>query len=412
MAKGKKVKKQKLQKTDVKDFEAILQIPERLAQLLRLLFHLSKPEWDFCVAKIRQKEAYREWRESKGPGKGFRQFGAPCAELKLVQKRILQNFLANVTAHFIRHGNQPGSSMMTNVQHHAGFAKAVFGIDLVNAFPSVFRSRIRGNLRVPLERKISEFGEEVNKSLSDEDKKIMLEAVVDFLCLHDRLPQGPPTSPRVLDIVCFALDRSLAGIAAKHSTPFQQYRLTAYADNFTLSSNDEIPEEVKTEVLEEIKKHGFIAHTRPDKTEYYSPFTGKVPVVTGIVLPTTADGHMTMAPRKVNQLRARLHQYAEKSTCTDEERGVVMGTIGYIRQVYPKKVPSKLRALVEQIETRARIERLPAPAVPIEAVPKKVGTDIDLSVIPSADTAKPKRKKPTPKKSKLTKDYCGESLPF
>lgn len=403
MTKSKKVKKQKLRKTDVKNFEAILNIPERLAQLLRLLFHVSKPEWDFCVAKIRQEEAYREWRELKGPGKGFRNFAAPGDELKLVQTRIQQNFLATIPLHFICHGYRIGSSILTNAKHHAGFAKAVFGVDLVNAYPSVFRSRIRGNLQTPLSRAISQFGQEVEKSLSAKDHKIMLETVVDLLCLHDRLPQGPPTSPTILNVVCFALDRALMEIAAKHSTPFQQYRLTRYADNFTLSSNDEIPDEIKTEVLNTIGKHGFIAHTRPDKTEYFSPATGKVPKMTELILPREPDGHLTMAPKKVNQLRARLHQYGQKEKWTDEDRGVVLGTLGYIRAVYPVKAPSKLRALVEQIEARARSERL-SQQTKVEVKP------------PAAEEKAPvksKRKKPAPTKKPISiKDYCGESLPL
>lgn len=401
--KEKKAKPPKLTKKDVKDFEAILNIPERLAQLLRLLFHISKPEWDFCVAKIRQKEAYREWRELKGPGKGFRDFAAPCVELKLVQTRIQQHFLATIPLHFICHGYCRGSSILTNAKHHAGFAKAVFGIDLVNAYPSVFRSRIRGNLQTPLGRAISQFGKEVEKSLTAKDHKIMLETVVDLLCLHDRLPQGPPTSPTILNVVCFALDRALMEIAAKHSTPFQQYRLTRYADNFTLSSNGEIPDEIKAEVLAAIKTHGFIAHTRPDKTEYFSPATGKVPKMTELILPREPDGHLTMAPKKVNQLRARLHQYEQKAQWTDEERGVVLGTLGYIRAVYPTKAPSKLRALVEQIEARVRAERLAQQtkiAVPAPTDEKK-------------PAEKPKQKKSVKKsKSATIKDYCGESLPF
>lgn len=37
-----------------KDFESILELPERLSRYLRLLLHLSTKEWDFMIDKLRQ----------------------------------------------------------------------------------------------------------------------------------------------------------------------------------------------------------------------------------------------------------------------------------------------------------------------------------------------------------------------
>ena len=124
--------------------------------------------------------------------------------------------------------------------------------------------------------------------------------------------------------------------------------------------------------------------------------------MTELVLPREPAGNLTMTPKKVNQLRARLHQYSQKEKWTDEERGVVLGTLGYIRAVYPTKTPSKLRQLVEHIEARVRAERL-ARQVEIPAPPPAEG----------APAPKPKRRKLTKKsKSATIKDYCGESLPL
>jgi hypothetical protein len=386
MAEKTKRRKRRRGEWKARDFIAVLELPERLAEVLRLLLHLDKATWDFALARIRQGEAYREWAQPKGPGKGVRRFAAPCAELKVVQRAILDRFLRQISVHFCRHGNQLGSSIVTNAAHHAGFAKAVFSVDLIHAFPSVFRSRVRANLRGPLVHHLRQFAgtsfteapeelrSKLDKKKADRDSVLtellrfdvdaMLEALVDLLVLHDRLPQGPPTSPRILDIVCMKLDKDVWELLAKGSTPLQRFRYTAWADDLTISSDDEIPEELRTAILDRIRLNGFIPHTREDKTKYFSRATGEVPVITGIAI--HEDGRMTMVPRKVKQLRARLHYYLGILEWDEEARGVLAGTLGYIRQLYPRKVPSTMRKEVERVEARLGIER-PAEPVAVEA---------------------------------------------
>lgn len=334
------------------DFKAVLALPERLAQYLRLLLHLDVAMWTFCLDKLRQgaSVAYREYSLSKGPGKGVRRFAAPCDELKSVQKSILERFLHSIPVHFARHGNQRGCSILSNARHHAGFAKAVFEIDIVNAFPSVYRSRMRTNLHGRFVWALKMFQGIV---FSEEDVKQMVEALVDLVCLHDRLPQGPPTSPRLFDLVCMSLDSDVYGFLEMNATHFQGYRYTAYADNLTISSDGDMPQEIRDGLLEIIRKNGFFPHAREDKTKYYSKATGELPVITGIVIPREGD-HLTMAPTKVNQIRARLYHALQQPAWNDEMRGQVAGTLGFVRQVYPDKLPSKLRKEVPAVEARLK----------------------------------------------------------
>ncbi|MFH1099118.1 MAG: reverse transcriptase family protein, partial [Candidatus Uhrbacteria bacterium] len=410
-----------------RDFQAVLALPERLAMYLRLLLHLDKPTWDFCLDKLRQEHArqaaynpaansgkpyrcgiaYRMEPRSKGKGRGVRWIAAPCEELKLVQRAILQRFLGSIPVHFCRHGNQRGASIVTNALHHVGFAKAVFSVDIINAFPSVFRSRIRANLRKPFAYVLRQFAgvtfpeapesvrakfetvEDVPTFLREYDFDFLLEALVDLVCLHDRLPQGPPTSPRILDVVCMKMDEDIWGLLHASSTPLQSFRYTAWADDLTISSDDEIPEELRTAILGNMRDNGFIPHTREDKTKYFSPETGEVAVVTGIVL--NRDGRLTMAPRKVNQLRARLYHFAELEAWDDAAFGVVAGTIGYIRQIYPKNPPSKLRAVVGRIE--ARMQALQAARVAAHTI-----VVASLGSVPSNGEAPKSRRKRQPSK--------------
>ena len=119
------------------NFQNVLALPERLATYLRLLLHLDKTSWDFCLDKLRQHvkweaevedkrpkvqinvkgrertsrsgPAYLAWSKSKGRGKGRRYFAAPCDELGRVQKSILHRFISQVFVHFARYGGQVGS---------------------------------------------------------------------------------------------------------------------------------------------------------------------------------------------------------------------------------------------------------------------------------------------------------------
>lgn len=124
------------------DFAAVLALPERLAEYLRLLLKIDKADWNFALDKIRQGKAYREWTKSKGKGKGKREMAAPCAELKRVQKVIKHNLLDQVPIHFSRYGCQPGAGIVEHAKIHRG-ARGLFSVDIINAYPSVLRSRVR-----------------------------------------------------------------------------------------------------------------------------------------------------------------------------------------------------------------------------------------------------------------------------
>ena len=387
-----------------KNFEALLALPERLAHFLRLWFHISKADWDFMVAKVRQGSPYLEWSRSKGKGKGRRFFAAPCPELMKVQRAVLYRFLSSVPVHFARHGGQLGSSIFTNAEHHAGFAKTVFAVDIVNAFPSVYRSRVRACLWKPFEFGFRQFA---GVEFTPEERKQMLETLVDLLVWKDRLPQGPPTSPRVFDIVCGKMDQELFELVQTNSSPLQSYRLSIYADNITMSSDGAIPEEVQQEAVKVIRDNGFYTHSRPDKMAYFSPETGTVPVVTGLVI--LPDGRVLMHPNKVNQLRGRLTRLLRQESWDRVLRGEVAGVLGFIRQVYPfgsdKKLPSKLRKVVASAE--ARLGTIPGLASQNDDVPT---IPPDGKPLTSPEEKKEEMKKKAPKaKAKKPKPSKGSS---
>jgi hypothetical protein len=399
------------------DFRQILDLPERLAGVLRLLLHVEKPAWDYLLDKIRQEKkleeewkkdsahadrryrcsvVYKEWSKSKGPGKGRRHFAAPCAELKEVQRAILYRFLAQIPVHFLRHGER-GSGIVSNAAHHLGH-KHAFSVDLVNAFPSVFRSRLQANLGGALPRFLSQFR---GMELTEGDRKMILETMLDLVCLHDRLPQGPPTSPRLLDIVCYEMDKSLYEIAATHDSPMVSCRVSAYVDDIVFSSSEPIPEDVREQILVTIKKNGFVTHTRRDKMHYYSPETGTVPVVTGLLL--TPDGRFKIHPKKVNELRSAFHHMSRASEWDEETRQKAAGYVAFVRQIHPQAVPSKLRKPLAVIEARIAAERNQAPVIiPPILTPRELAVEADAPVASGSTKSKGKGSTHQPSDAALT----------
>ncbi|MFB6209836.1 MAG: reverse transcriptase family protein [Candidatus Nanohaloarchaea archaeon] len=345
------------------NFQQVLDLSPRLAEYLKMFLAIRTSDWDILMDLIRRYKndgvkIYDEWSKSKGPGKGQRHFAAPHEDLKAVQENILNQFLKQVSVHFSRIANKEGFSILDHAAIHEGHSY-VYSVDIVHAFPTVKRSRVRSVLDKPFRHHLRQF-QGTNKvngiDLSQDDKDKMLESLVDLLVWNDRLPQGPPTSPVLFDIVCFKMDTEITALAMQNNTPVQKYRYSAWADDLTLSSNEPIPEGIRDRMCEIVEDNGFVTHTNGEKNVYYSPETGKRPKIVGLIL--NDDGRITMAPDKRNQIRGKLHRLNKKDDLSQQELDEINGLLGYVRQVYPENsdLPSNLKDPVITAEQRQAAE--------------------------------------------------------
>lgn len=339
-AKARKLAEKKMSKFS--DFQAILDISPTNERLFLQLFAIDLADWMSAVERVRNDQAYRTSYISKGEGKPRRRIDAPAMELKHLQGIIANRFLREIPSHFICHGNKPGTSIFTNAEQHRG-AAYVLSADVVNAFPSVLRSRVRSILRKPFGHRLKQLPE--YSSVTDRQKNELLEVLVDLLCFRDRLPQGSPASPRILELAMFSVAEDLTAICYEKG-----FTASIYADNITISSNAEIEEQMLTVVRKIFQKRGFQIHPDGAKTRIDGPSNGVTPTVTGLVI--TENGEITCSPNKLNNLRASLHKSLQVEDWDAEVAGKVAGTIGFLRQVYPESMPSKVRALVDDCETR------------------------------------------------------------
>jgi len=376
-----KKRRKRLDKRAIQNFTTLLSMnDDRLGFILRQLCSIEKGDWDLLLNLIRTSTVYKVSYISKGKGKRRRVIHAPHDILKKIQRLILNRVLSEIPTHSARHGGgQRGTSVYTGVGKHIDHAYA-FSTDIVNAYPSIFRSRIRACLKPHFRRLLRQFDplvfpfedERDARNPPTHDGDILLEALIDLLVFNDQLPQGPPTSPRVLDIVSFQMDCDIWSLAQRSSVLADTYVYTAYADDLTISTSQPIPNEVREEMMRVIKKNGFHPHHSPEKTAYYGPDGGSHPVVTGVLI---RDGVMHLPTRKQNQIRATLHQLLSKTEWEIGDASKAAGLVGYIRQVYPKnlnrKLPSKIKDGVECTERRLKQYRLGESEDVLELLPQE-----------------------------------------
>ncbi|WP_245177380.1 reverse transcriptase family protein [Geodermatophilus sp. DF01-2] len=178
---------------------------------------------------------------------GLRLLAEPKPRLKEIQRRLLRHVLVPVPVHDAAHGCVPGRSVRTAAAPHAGSA-VVLGMDLEAFFASVTAPRIWGLLQgtVGLTEPVAHLvtGLVTTSVPTSVWRALPLPDGTDARERHRRLgqrlaaphlPQGAPTSPALANLVCYRLDRRLAGLASAFGA-----RYTRYVDDLTFSGDRRI----------------------------------------------------------------------------------------------------------------------------------------------------------------------------
>ena len=280
---------------------------------------------------------------------GSRRIHPPTDVVKVVQRAILDRILHQIPVHLVAHGFCRNRDILTNAQEHVR-ARALLNLDLQDAFPSVKEHRVRIALERHVRRLVrAQLGKSGTPALASE----MLETLVTLTTHEGCLPQGAPTSPAILNIVCVALDRRLFTLGSKHGL-----KVTRYADDITVSSTaDEIPGPVRAEIRSEISAAGWRVNER--KVKYLQRSTGNALEVTGLLI--QEDGRMSIAPDRRREYRAYLNEQLRLGTVSAEQRPKVEGVIAFVRRIYGHAIPSMLWKPILLLEKRlAQAPRTPS----------------------------------------------------
>jgi hypothetical protein len=304
---------------------------QKAIQLLSQWLDLTPEDLNKALALLENEQGYEHFQIPKGESGRFRDILAPAAELKTVQRRILDRFLYRIQVSNAAHGFIPSRSIVTNARFHLTHAKEILNIDLKDAFPTVNKTWVKHlfvrHTKIPLKH----MGEHVEHEVLNE----VIDFLVRFTTYRNELPQGAPTSGYLLNIACIKMDKQIYKLLSLYSS---EYRYTRYADDITISSADEIVLEIRQKIQKIIRNCGFILN--PEKLRYLQRAKGQMLEVTGLVL---EKGKVRIPRQRLDKYRALLH-HAYQSTpdqLSEPKKLEIQSVVAFIAMVYGR-LPSKI----------------------------------------------------------------------
>jgi RNA-directed DNA polymerase len=302
--------------------------------------HWRRPE----DPRLAPTQHYRQ-RLAPKPRGGLRLLEIPKAELKRVQRRLLDGLLAPVPVHEAAHGYVAGRSAVTHAASHTGQA-VLLRFDLQDFFNSITAARIHalwrtlgypaGIARLLTTLCTTRTPAAVRERLQDDGGFDRLAA----MRLAERhLPQGAPTSPALANLCCFRLDLRLAGLAERFDAHY-----TRYADDLAFSG----PATLRGDAKALGARVGAIAQAEGFRLQARK--TACVPrhrrqLVTGIVVNDKPN-----LPRDAfDRLKAQLHRCATRGVRPDDDAAALRGQVGWVAQLNPARA-AKLQAWYDRID--------------------------------------------------------------
>jgi hypothetical protein len=207
---------------------------------------------------------YRPFTIGKSDGRE-RRLLAPSPALKVLQRRLLDSYLAKLPVHARATAFRPGSSIVHNARAHA-WQKLIATVDIRDFFESTRAARVRAFF--------------VNQGWREEELATLMR-----LCVYrNGLPQGAPTSPCLSNLVNLPLDQHLCRLAQQTGAIY-----TRYGDDLTFSWNgDRTPGGLQSAVEDALQSAGY--EVQPRKGWNVRPIRAR-PCVTGVVL--RGDGRLS-----------------------------------------------------------------------------------------------------------------------
>jgi hypothetical protein len=276
---------------------------------------------------------------------------SPKAQLKSVQRLILQDILNRVPLHRAAHGFRPRRNVVSFTAPHINQA-CCLRMDLQDFFPAIGASRVRGMFRS------IGYNRSVARCLTALTTTQTPVAIVQSqrppghrgafelskLYLPGHLPQGAPTSPAIANILAFRLDARLAGLARSAGVHY-----TRYADDLLFSGDEPFSRSAKTfaaTVGAIALEEGFQVNFHKTRIQRSS----QRQTATGVVL----NRHANIRRKDFDRLKATLHNCIQHGPASQNWESVLhfadhlRGRINWVKQLNPAR-GEKLETLFAKI---------------------------------------------------------------
>lgn len=314
---------------------------------LAALLAISANQVQIPLNLLETGSGYYSFQIPKTSGK-MRDITAPFEPLKALQRAILDDVLCTFSIHRAAFGFVPNRDFVDGAKMHLGL-KSLFNLDLKDAFPSVHPRRVEHafsfGLREPVKTHFGAFDFEGEKF------KALVALCTHLCCLGNSIPQGTPTSPCLLNIVCVALDQQLASFAVEHGLTY-----TRYADDISLSSKKgEIPRHVRDKVFRIIREADWKVN---HKKTIYIPRRGAENrfEVTGVAI--FDNGTIGLPKRKKEEYLEYLSSLLKTPQPTKAEIERARSIFQYVARLYKGRRPQRdISRVWEQVRERHNIPR-------------------------------------------------------
>ncbi|EST13712.1 retron St85 family RNA-directed DNA polymerase [Sporolactobacillus laevolacticus] len=252
-----------------------------------------------------------------------REISSPQRPLKLLQKWILEEILLNIKVSaesqaFIRKKN----GILENALLHKDNL-FLLQMDIENFFPSIDDKRIFYFFR--------QIG--YNSFVSD-----ILKNVCTF---KGKLPQGGVCSPYLSNLICYSLDRRIAGLCARRDIIYSRY-----ADDLSFScDNKDNLRKIRPLVELILSKEGF----KVNKSKTRFSFSHKT--ITGLnIAKDNNNMNVVKVPRKLKRkVRSIIHYSFVSGDFSNQN--VVLGYIAFIYSIEPEYI-SKIIKYIQSLQNK------------------------------------------------------------
>ncbi len=195
---------------------------------------------DLCRFIYADSYCYTKTKIPKKSG-GYRELNIPSADLKYIQRWILDNILSHMHVSEHATGFCNNLSILDNAKKHVN-KPCIINMDIKDFFPSITFEQVF------MIFKYYGYTKEVSFILAK-------------LCTYNnRLPQGSPASPMLSNIRCLKLDKRLAALAKSFDAEYSRY-----ADDITFSGPENINDLISVS-KRIIKDEGFIVNEKKTRT--------------------------------------------------------------------------------------------------------------------------------------------------
>ncbi|WP_454904697.1 retron St85 family RNA-directed DNA polymerase [Variovorax gossypii] len=297
-----------------------------LIERLQIAFPFSRREVELLIYTAPRR--YKIHNIEKRNGRGLRLIAQPTAELKLVQKWLVSNYLQLLPIHSAATAYRSGLGIKDHAQLHAS-GKYLLKLDFEDFFPSIQGADFR--------RHVERFS---NFTLPDQIAMVRLLFRADADSKRLILSIGAPSSPLVSNTVMYPFD-----LAIKEYCEQFDVRYSRYADDLAFSTNTpRVLESVKARVVEICRT---LEYPRLRLNEGKTVFTSKKHQrqLTGLIL--SNDGRASLGREKKREIRAMAHHFGFGVLNLDEV-AKLRGLIAFAMSIDSEFVASIKKMLGQQ----------------------------------------------------------------